>query len=100
MANNLSSNPLVIDTAGAGDILAASAPIRVRCFKWDPTQAATNGQQCVVTDSAGNEVWRSTQATTFLGMPDWIDFPEGGLRMKGLKVPTLAVGKLYIYLAL
>jgi hypothetical protein len=57
----------------------------------------TSGQQAIVQDSAGNEIWRSTQAPTFLGMPDSVSF-RSGRDVKGIKVPTLAIGKLYIYL--
>jgi len=97
MANDLSNNPLIIDTPGAGDVLAASAPITVQSIRWDPGAAGAQGDQCIVTDSAGRQVFAYTIRTgTLVG--DWQEYPQG-LRMKGLKVPTLARGKAYIYTA-
>jgi hypothetical protein len=101
MANDLTANPLVIDTSGAGDLLGASAPVRITAMKLDFAGAVpTDTQGCVVTDSAGHKLWSSTTHTTFLGAPDTIDFPSP-LKAKGLKVPTLTGGGiLYIYLDL
>jgi hypothetical protein len=97
VANDITGNPLIIDTAGAGDVLAASQPIKVQGFAWD-NAAAVTADACVVTDTAGRNLWSHTITTSLSVGQGAVSLPQPML-VKGIKVPTLTRGKLYIYLA-
>jgi hypothetical protein len=96
--NNFNINPIVIDTPGAGDLVGASAPVRLMGIMWDCGTSGATGDRCVVTDSAGNSIFESTVITSLAGTPAFVDFPFP-LTVKGLKVPTLTHGKVFLYLA-
>ena len=97
MANNTSGNPLIIDTAGAGDILAAAALISVQTFAWVSGASAVAGDAVSVTDSAGREVFAAT-AIGANNPPRLDGILPRPLQMAGLRVVTLVHGKLYVYL--
>ena len=94
MANDLTNNPWVIDTAAATVLTAMR--LRVRGVRW--VDATTAGHKATIQNAAGKIVWDSTaaaannvegdQISDFGPFPDW----------DGLIVPTLASGKLYIEL--
>lgn len=102
MANDFSNNPFVLDTAGATDLLVptAGAPIRVAKFRWVVGTGGVAGDNISVTNSAGKEVWAAfdtvTAATTAEEDKESDFYPP--LEMKGLKLPTMSRGKLYVYL--
>lgn len=94
MANDLTKNPWVVDTAAAGAILTAWAD--VRSIQW--IGATTAGHEAVVQDQDGRVIWRRLAQganqnfeTEFEG--------RFGRRINGLIVPTLASGTLYITFA-
>jgi hypothetical protein len=97
MSNDVSQNPLVIDTGGASDILSASQRADVVGFWWD-NGAAVTADTCVVTDTAGKFIWSQTITTSLATGPGGLSLPRP-LKVKGIKVTTLSRGKLYIYLA-
>lgn len=104
MANDLTSNPFILDTAAGTDLLVptAGARIQVSKFRWVVGTGGVAGDSISVTDSAGKEKWASfhtvTAATTSEEDSESDFFPP--LEMKGLKLPTMARGKLYVYLDL
>lgn len=89
MANQITGNPFVVDTA---DSTLTAAHVVVTGVRW--VGATTNGHVAILTDTAGLVKWTSTHATANLGTAEEsrIPFPSGGL-----KVTTLGSGKLYIY---
>ena len=95
MANELTSNPLIIDT-GAATVLVTSF-LKVQKFRWIPSAAA---QAVVVKDKNGVVRWagNTIAAATEVGQnPDSNFTPP--LKMDGLIVSTLTSGSvLHIYL--
>jgi len=103
MANDFSSNPFVIDTPGATDLLVPTAGARLAITKlrWVVGTGGVAGDNISVTNSAGKEIWSKfdtvTAATTYEEDAESDFIPP--LVTKGLKVPTMSRGKLYVYLA-
>jgi len=91
MANITNQNPFIIDTPGAAVIFAQ--PIRVRGIRW--VGATTAGHLISVTDSNDVEKWASEAAGVNHTEADTI---KEETLWKGLKVPTMQSGKLYIEL--
>lgn len=104
MANDFTSNPFILDTAGAGDLLVPTAGARLRIQKllWVVGTGGVAGDNISVTDSAGKEKWASfhtvTAATTAEEDTESDFYPP--LDILGLKLPTMTRGKLYVYLVL
>ena len=97
MANDLTKNPWVVDTAAAGSLTADR--MRVRSFRW--AGATTAGHKVIVKDDAGDVMWESfapganfIEAESF-GGGRGID-SGGGKDCGGIAVTTLDSGKLYI----
>lgn len=87
MANNLTSNPWVIDTPGASLLFAGD--IYVEHFEWS-TYAA--GATCVVQDRFGKTIWQPTAAS------DQQEVRSSKVdKVHGIAVPTLTSGKLFVY---
>jgi hypothetical protein len=97
MANDVTQNPLVIDSAGAGDVIGTNQRADIVAFWWDGAGVAS-GNSVVVTDTAGKKLWGASVVTSLSNAPTGLSLPNP-LRVKGIKVPTLAAGVLYIYLA-
>lgn len=97
MANNFNIPKLmVLDTAGAGDVIGASAPVKIKSIRWSPGAAVT-GDAVVLTDTAGNSIYEHT-ITTSLGVNAGAPaIFEPALKVLGLKLPTLSRGKLFIH---
>lgn len=92
MANQLSGNPWVIDTAAATVLLDTWADIRL--IRW--VGAGVIGDECSVTDQNSRVIFSSFAATA--KYKDEVSFEDRqGLSVNGLIVPTLASGKVYIY---
>ena len=89
MANILTDNPLIIDTAGAAVLVAGS--FRVRGIRW--VGATTAGHAVSVTDSNDVVKWAGEAAGANHSEADTIKDEK---LWKGLKVPTLQSGTLYI----
>ena len=91
MANDLTKNPWVVDTASATAILSDWAD--VRSIQW--IGGAIAGDEAVVQDKDGRVIWRRLAGganqnfeTEFEG--------RFGMPVNGLKVPTLTSGTIYI----
>lgn len=104
MANDFTSNPFVIDTAGATDLAVpvAGAKIYITKLRWVVGTAGVAGDNISVTNSAGKEIWAKfnsvTSNATFEEDAEENFIPP--LPVKGLKVPTMSRGKLYVYVRL
>ena len=92
MSNVLTTNPLKIDTAGSAVLLASNLfPMSVR---W--VGATTAGHVAEITDKNDVPVWKSVAAiATNNAEAEQVNAKKP---WKGLKVPTLASGVLYITL--
>jgi hypothetical protein len=96
MANVFVGTPPVwiIDTASATPV--STDFLRVALIVWEAGTVAAAGDECKVTDAAGNVVY-----DVFGTGADFEEFPRTLPRffsMSGLAVPTLAHGKVYIYM--
>lgn len=94
MANDLTINPLRVDTAGAGAIV--TTPIRIHKIRW--TGATTAGHTAVIRDQNNNHFWSSVASGA--NYVEESDFSTDQLQrnvINGLIVPTLGSGVLHIY---
>jgi hypothetical protein len=89
MANNLTANPKVIDTAAT----IHAYPLRVRKMEWFPT---TTGDDLLIVDNGGNTVWslKAIAADTNEGIG--YHGPEDTV-INGIIVSTIDNGTLYIF---
>ena len=89
MANDLTGNPLKIDTAAAGVDIARR--LYVKSIRW--VGATTAGHTAILKDAAGRVIWESVAAGANHVEDDLIEewWDE-------IDVDTIASGKLYIYL--
>ena len=92
MANDLTKNPWVVDTASGTAILTSFA--NVRSIQWvSPTSSV--GDEAVVADQTGTVFWRKrAQGANTVYESEFVGFK--GREMNGLLVPTLSSGTLYI----
>jgi len=88
MANNVTQNPWIIDTAGT----LTTGTMRVRLLRW--VGGTTAGHECIVTDGQDQEKWRSVAAGSNHIDADHMESYQVWV---GLKVPTIQSGRLYIY---
>src|SRR5439155_18604928 len=89
MANDVTKSPLILDTVSAGDLLTASAPIRITAIAWVPGASAVAGDAVSLTDSSGREIFSATAIGA--NNPPRVDaIFAGALDVQGLKLPTLA----------
>ena len=98
MANDVTKNPFILDTVSAGDLLTASASIRITAIAWVPGASAVAGDAVSLTDTAGREIFSATAIGA--NNPPRVDASfAGALDVQGLKLPTLAHGKAFVYLS-
>ena len=88
-------NVMIIDAVAASDLLASGS----QTMWWSPklirwVGATTAGHKCSVRDAAGNIIWESTADGDKFN--DQTTLPKADY--KGLTVPTLGSGTVYIYL--
>ena len=94
MANDLTKNPWVVDTAGSAAILTDFA--EVRSIQW--IGATTAGHEAIVQDQSGQVIWRRLAQGANQNFDTEFEGRRGRL-VNGLLVPTLASGTLYITFA-
>lgn len=96
MANSITGNPLVIDTAAAAAITAYT--FKAWMLRW-VSPSASAGHTIVVQDRNGN-VKYSTVATgsNYVEESHLVNPRNESLIFDGLIVPTLASGTIYIYI--
>lgn len=96
MANDLTNNPWVVDTAAA-TVLSADR-LRLVTIRW--VGATDAGHTAVVTNAAGKVVWAGNAGSADHSEESQLPgYRTKGLDTVGLVVPTLGSGKLYITLA-
>lgn len=87
MANDLTADPWIVDTAGAG--VLSTNKIYIKSVRW--VGGTTAGHTAVIHDQKSNIIWSSVASgANYVEseiIEQWID---------GLIVPTLASGTLYI----
>lgn len=89
MANSLTGNPWIVDTAAVITI------DRVRCnLRW--VGATTAGHTCLIKDNAGRVVWRSVAGGANYVESDAVNPGGGPFNFQGLNVDTIASGILNI----
>lgn len=95
MSNDLTTNPIVIDTPGTAVLLTSN--LYVQSVRWVITASGTAGEQAVITDKDSKVVWEAVNTLTggFFDEEAQLDMHKP---WKGLRVPTLGHGKLYITL--
>jgi len=99
MANVITGNPLILDTA-ADNIIAAGTKVMISKIKFFPTD---KDQTCQIEDAA--EVVKSKQTTTDIGTATNAILPEPEsdfdppLYCDGLSLGVLTAGSVHIYLA-
>lgn len=96
MANDISSNPLVLDTAATSVVV--SNLIRIKALKWTVDAGGTDNDTCVLTDKNGKVVYEeilNVATSGTLQAPPMNLIPP--LNVNGLVMLTLSGGKLYVY---
>ena len=94
MANDITNNPLLIDTAGATAL--TSKTFTAYKIRW--VGATTAGHTISVQNAGGTVKWASESVGA--NYVESETFPNDKLLVfEGLKVPTMASGKVYIYVA-
>lgn len=93
MANDLTKNPWIIDTAGATSTW--TGPVHIRQMEWVPAAA---GDDLTVTDKNGNTIWSVTNALADgVAGKESIDL-RGRTPWQGFIVSAIGGGTLYVYL--
>ncbi len=93
MANNVTGNPLIIDTLTSTAIIATSERFQVYAIHW---ASASVANICSVQDGAGTVRYEVVAASA--NVPPFVLSDAAELNFNGLKVPTLDSGKVYIYI--
>jgi hypothetical protein len=89
VANDLTRRPWIIDTPSATNI--TNDRVRLGTIRWVGAGTAAAGA-AVVADGAGRVVWENVASGANTADESVLEFD-----VEGLRVPTLAAGKLYIY---
>ena len=96
MANDLTGNPWLVDTAAATDLTVTafgqSTRIKVKSIRWD-AEAAAAGNNAVVQDAAGRKVWGATATGANYSESEMVEH-----WVTGIKVATLDAGQVAITL--
>jgi hypothetical protein len=95
MANDITCNPLIIDTAAATAIVSNVIHItNIRLV--DSGNDIADGDQAILTNLAGKTVWEHRVTTP--GMVGDLQTPfSPSFKVAGLICPTLTHGKVYVY---
>jgi hypothetical protein len=89
VSNQLTGSPFVIDTPGPGVLIPGDLDVyRIRWI----SPSANAGHAAIIQDRFGREIWASVAAGV-----NHVEVHPLALRQRGLIVPTLSSGKLYIY---
>jgi hypothetical protein len=94
MANDLTGNPMFVDTANAAAL--ATQRFDVVKIRW-VSVAAVAGHQAIVQHANGKPAWESAAVgANYIDSDAWEK--DNPLVLNGLLVPTLGSGNLYIHL--
>jgi len=89
-ANDIAGKPWVLDTAGAG--LVVTGTVRVACIRWVSPGSAIS-DRVILQDASSRTVWEETAPGLNFSTSECMPLVFEG----GIKAPTLASGKVYIY---
>jgi len=92
LSNITTGNPFVIDTAGAGNIVASM--LRVYAVLWDVGTTGAADGALSITDK--NDAVKFAAHSSAKNENIGISFPDG-IVFEGLRVPTKGSGVVYIY---
>ena len=95
MANVITGNPIICDTAAA--TVVVSTQFLVQAILWDPGTSGANADVCTITDKNGVVKYNATLLTGNL-IPSPMIFPVPVL-FDGIKLTAITHGKAYVYLA-
>lgn len=96
MANDITCNPIVIDTPAATTIV--SNMIHVTCIRLvDSANDIADGDQAIVNNVAGKTIWEHRTTTPGMIGGDMQTQFVPSLPVAGLVCPTLTHGKVYVY---
>lgn len=94
MANNLTQNPYILDTPGAGII--TTNLLRIKKLRW--VGATTAGHRCVLSDQFDYVFWESfCPGANYVEESDFTTYLNQNVVLNGIKVTVLGSGKLYLY---
>lgn len=94
MANNLTFNPLRLDTA-SGSVLTTES-YRVKKIRW--VGGTTAGHQVILQDQHSNTLWETVASgSNYVEETDFTWNTTNTVVLSGIRLPTLGSGKLYIY---
>ena len=87
MANNISGNPWILDTAES----IKTTPVKILYMEWVPNAAADD---LTIVDVVGNVIWDRDALAG--GTPGIETFPN--YRSNGFNLSVIDGGKLYVYI--
>lgn len=90
MANDISADPWIIDTAAA--TVLSTNMLNIKSIRW--VGATTAGHTAIIHDKDSNVIWSSVASGA-----NYVESEIVEQWVHGLIVPTLASGVLYIQLA-
>jgi hypothetical protein len=91
MANQVTLNPIVLDSAG----VVSTNPVTIKAIQ---VSFAATADTVLLSDSDGNEVYRAICDTTGGGLNENLTVP-GGIKCQSLTATTITSGaKVYLYL--
>lgn len=96
MANDITNNPLVLDTADAGDVIANL--FRITAIKFTVDAGGADNDTCVLTDKVGKVIYEeilNVATSGTLQAPPMNFIPP--LKTNGLRCTALSGGKVYVY---
>ena len=94
MGNDLTGNPLIIDTAFAGsEITDWDGPVHVISAEW---QEPTAADDLTITDNSGTTIYDDNAIAGGTGIR--LDVKIGGVTYNGFNVTVIDGGTLYVYI--
>ena len=94
MANNILSNPMVLDTPSTSAVVLARS-IEVTGIVWDQGASGANGDIALIRDQRGIDKWSQTLLTGNLVPAAFA--PTMPISFDGIIMHTLGHGKVYVY---
>ena len=97
MANDLTGNPWIIDTAfDSTEIADWNGPVRVQLMRW---QEPTADDDLTITDNSGTTIFDENALAGGTGISTEWGFGGNGVVFNGFNVTVIDGGTLYVYIA-
>jgi hypothetical protein len=98
MANDLTKNPLIVDSATSNALIPTTQTIVIERIRWHDAGGSA-GDRAVVQDGFGNLLWNTTASgSNYEEVEDMTWLQKKTRTLHGLLVPTLSSGTLNIYI--